>query len=98
MNKSESNTDRINYIIQMLNEMDVDGETMEYIIKQVGLDDQIKKQLQRDYDVNRVEVINHAKNHHPIGRIMTLYKEMGHFDSMELSYQDNNKTLKVFLG
>jgi Trm5-related predicted tRNA methylase len=45
MNKSEHNEERINHIIQMLNEMDVDGETMEYIINQVGMEQQMLKQL-----------------------------------------------------
>lgn len=98
MNKSESNAERIEYIIQMLSEMDVDGETMEYIIKQVGMEDQMRKQLQGDYNIDRFEVINHGKNILPFGRVLTLYKELSDFSNIELSYQDNNKTLKVFLG
>jgi hypothetical protein len=30
--------------------------------------------------------------------MLTMYKEMEHFKSIELSYQDGGKTLKVFLG
>ena len=47
--------------------------------------------------ITRLEVINHAKNDRPIGRILTLYKELGDFQSIELSYQDGGKTLKIFL-
>ena len=47
--------------------------------------------------INRVEVINHAKNDHPIGRLLTLYKELGDFKSIELSLQDGKQTLKIFL-
>ena len=47
--------------------------------------------------ITRLEIINHAKNDKPVGRILTLYKEMGHFENIELSYQDDGKTLKIFL-
>lgn len=49
-------------------------------------------------EITRLEVINHAKNDHPIGRILTLYKELGDFKSIELSYQDGKRTLKIFLN
>ena len=51
----------------------------------------------KDAKVTRLEVINHAKNDKPVGRILTLYKEMGDFEHIELSYQDDGKTLKIFL-
>jgi hypothetical protein len=47
--------------------------------------------------ITRLEVINHAKNDRPVGRILTLYQELGDFKSIELSYQDGGKTLKIFL-
>jgi hypothetical protein len=60
---------------------------------------------QEQYDLNkekknkitRLEVINHAKNNHSIGRILTLYKELGDFNSIEMSMQDDGKTMKIFL-
>ena len=52
----------------------------------------------KEVEITRFEVINHTKNDHPIGRILTLYKEMGDFNSIELSYQDGKRTLKIFLG
>ncbi len=45
MTHSEHNEDRINHIIEMLSEMDVDGETMQYIVEQVGMEDQMLRQL-----------------------------------------------------
>jgi hypothetical protein len=87
----------IDQIILQLKQIDVDGETMEYIIKQVGMETQMLRQLKNDYNVTRFEVINHAKNDMRVGRIMTLYKELNHFIDIELSYQDGGKTLKVFL-
>ena len=39
------NKARINFIIQTLNGMDVDGDTMQYIIEQVGMNDQMLRQL-----------------------------------------------------
>ena len=49
--------------------------------------------------INRLEVINHATAEQgiPIGRVLTLYKEMGDFNTVELSIQDGGKTLKIFL-
>ena len=51
----------------------------------------------KDVEITRLEIINHAKNDHPIGRILTVYKELGDFNSIELSYQDGKRTLKIFL-
>ena len=51
----------------------------------------------KEVKITRLEVINHAKNDYPIGRILTLYQELGDFKSIELSYQDGKKTLKIFL-
>lgn len=48
-------------------------------------------------DLNRLEVINHAKNSESVGRILVLYKELGDFEEVEMSFQDDNKTLKIFL-
>jgi hypothetical protein len=52
----------------------------------------------KEIEITRLEIINHVKNDHPIGRILTLYKELGDFKSIELSYQDGKRTLKIFLG
>ena len=52
---------------------------------------------EKTVEITRLEVINHADNDKPIGRILTLYKELGDFNSIELSYQDGGKTLKIFL-
>jgi hypothetical protein len=56
------------------------------------------KEEPKEVEITRLEVINHAKNDKPIGRILTLYKELGDFKSIELSYQDGKRTLKIFLG
>jgi hypothetical protein len=47
--------------------------------------------------INRIEVINHAQNRFPMGRLLTLYKMTGDFEGIELSYQDNGETLKIFI-
>ena len=52
----------------------------------------------KEIEITRLEIINHAKNDHSIGRLLTLYKEMGDFKSIELSYQDSKRTLKIFLN
>ena len=51
----------------------------------------------KEIEITRLEIINHAKNDKPTGRILTLYKELGDFNSIELSYQDGKQTLKIFL-
>jgi hypothetical protein len=48
--------------------------------------------------ITRLEVINHAPNELNVGRLLTLYKEMGDFSQVELSYQDGGRTLKIFLS
>ena len=48
--------------------------------------------------ITRLEVINHAKNNKPIGRILTLYKELNDFDFLDIDLQDGGKTLKIFLS
>jgi hypothetical protein len=42
---SPMNDSRTEQIIQMLKDMEVDGETMEYILRQVGMEDQMANQL-----------------------------------------------------
>ena len=48
-------------------------------------------------DITRIEVINHAKNKLPTGRLVVLLKDMEDFDEVEVSVQDDGKTLKIFL-
>lgn len=47
--------------------------------------------------INRIEVINHYSNKNNLGRLLVLCKELGDFDNIEFSLQDDNKTLKIFL-
>ena len=54
--------------------------------------------ISNEVQITRLEIINHAKNEKPIGRILTLYKELGDFEHIELSYQDGGRTLKIFLN
>ena len=56
-----------------------------------------KAEEPKQVEITRLEIINHAKNDKPIGRILTLYKELGDFNTIELSYQDGKRTLKIFL-
>jgi len=57
MNKSEHNQDRVDYIIQMLSEMDVDGETMQYILKQTGMEWQMLRQLMLMMPIEQVNYL-----------------------------------------
>lgn len=59
-----------------------------------------KNLLEREKDytkITRFEVINHANNDRPIGRLLTMYHITEDFNKIELSFQDNGSTLKVFL-
>ena len=47
--------------------------------------------------ITRLEIINHAKNDRSIGRLLTLHKSLGDFNSIEIQLQDGGKTLKIFL-
>jgi len=51
-----------------------------------------------DSKITRIEIINHAKNNYSVGRIITLYKELGDFDIVEISMQDGGRTMKIFLN
>jgi hypothetical protein len=57
------------------------------------------KQQQLDLtNITRLEVINHAKNSHRIGRILTLYKETEDFTVVDAEFQDDGRTLKIFIS
>jgi hypothetical protein len=57
------------------------------------------KQKQLDLtNITRLEVINHAKNDHPIGRLLTMYKETEDFTVVDAEFQDGNRTLKIFVS
>lgn len=40
-----TNSTKTETVINLLNEMDVDGETIQYIVEQVGMDQQLLRQL-----------------------------------------------------
>jgi hypothetical protein len=64
------------------------------------LDDDEWRALENSSDENKVtrlEIINHAKNDEPVGRLLTLYKELGDFNRVLIDYQDHGRTLKIFL-
>lgn len=46
---------------------------------------------------NRIEIINHYSIKNSLGRLLVLYKELGDFNNIKFSLQDDNKTLKIFL-
>jgi hypothetical protein len=57
------------------------------------------KQQQLDLtNITRLEVINHASNRHPIGRLLTMYKETEDFTVVDAEFQDDGKTLKIFIS
>ena len=81
------------------------GETYHYLVTEAISYRTSSKEKMTDEEViakakekvTRFEVINHADNDKPIGRILTMYKEMGDFQEVEVQYQDGGRTIKVFL-
>lgn len=51
-----------------------------------------------DEEIVRIEIINHADNFLEQGRLLVLLKKLNHFKNVELDYQDNGTTLKIFLS
>lgn len=49
--------------------------------------------------ITRLEVINHAgtSEHIRFGRAFTAYKEIGDFENLLISIQDDGRTIKIFL-
>lgn len=47
--------------------------------------------------ISRLEVINHAKNKLMVGKILTVHKDLKHFETLEFSVQDEGRTLKIFM-
>ena len=50
---------KVETIISLLNEIEVDGETMQYVIEKVGMEDQMLKQLILTYPSAAIQVISH---------------------------------------
>ena len=54
---TEHNQDRADYMVQELMKMDVDGETMQYIIQQVGMEWQMLRQLMLTMPMEQVQYL-----------------------------------------
>ena len=52
----------VNNIISQLKEIEVDGETMEYILKQVGMEDQMLKQLFAQSTNDEIDYLHDVRN------------------------------------
>jgi hypothetical protein len=44
------NADKVKKIIELIKEIDIDGETMQYILEKVGMDEQMYSQLLHKYE------------------------------------------------
>ncbi len=51
----------VNAIINMLKEIDVDGETMEYILREIGMEEQMLRQLMLSAPMEQVEYLMEEK-------------------------------------
>jgi len=73
-------------------------EEWDEIVEQVKISEARLSLIEnKNSKITRLEIINHAGNEHFIGIILSLYKELGDFTNIELDYQDEGKTLKIFL-
>ena len=50
---------KVETIISLLNEIEVDGETMQYIIEKVGMEEQMLKQLILTYPSQAIQTISY---------------------------------------
>ena len=50
---------KVERIISLLNEIEVDGETMQYIIEKVGMEEQMLKQLILTYPSQAIQTISY---------------------------------------
>jgi len=61
----KSHPGMVEEVISMLRHMEIDGETMQYILKEVAMEDQMLKQListANESDLDRYLLIHLAKN------------------------------------
>ena len=72
---------RVEQIISMLKDLDVDGETMEYILRQVGMEDQMANQLVH-YPAEYAASLNEAEGLTPLQDYVYQYE-------IEVSGEDN---------
>lgn len=91
-------TERNTLFDAMMYALDLDGNIGEW--KANFVNEYIDKIQKQDHSepVSRLEVINHATNDRGIGRLLTMHKELGDFQVLEVDYQDGGKTLKIFLS
>jgi len=72
----------------------VDEETFRKFFNDLELELEAK----RLETVTRLELINHCKtNGMEQGRVLTLYKDKSGFKEIQVAYQDDGKTMKIFL-
>ena len=72
----------------------VDEETFRKFFAELELELEAK----RLETVTRLELINHCKtNGMEQGRVLTLYKDKLGFKEIQIAYQDDGKTMKIFL-
>jgi len=57
---------KVETIISLLNEIDVDGETMQHILERVGMEEQMLKQLLNYYGISYYIPILNNKNYEKI--------------------------------
>jgi len=72
----------------------VDEETFRKFFNDLELELEAKRLV----TVTRLELINHCKkNGMEQGRVLTLYKDKSGFNEIQIAYQDDGKTMKIFL-
>ena len=57
LNKEE----KLSTIIELCNEIDIDGETLEYIIRAIGMEEQIRRQLIMSAEMSAVQELVEEK-------------------------------------
>lgn len=55
--KMQENPQRVKLVIDILKDIEVDGETMQYILKEIGMDWQMLRQLMLTMPIEQVEYL-----------------------------------------
>ncbi len=97
-NKMENKT-AVKWLYQELIKKSVNDPTHNVLnILEQALEMEAKQQQLDLTNITRLEVINHASNSHPIGRVLTMYKETEDFTVVDAEFQDGHRTLKIFIS
>ena len=97
LNQNKMEKTAVQWLFEKLWNTDKDKLTWHSLLE-TALEMEAKQQQLDLTNITRLEVINHAKNNHRIGRLLTMYKETEDFTVVDAEFQDGGRTLKIFIS